>query len=69
MSYLSSLNASTLLAHSSLTKGTERAAVSMERLIRGKVTQGARLKEEKAVKQVRQLIRETTKLGQRRAVS
>ena len=35
MSYLSSLNASTLLAQSSLTKGTERAAVSMERLSTG----------------------------------
>ena len=34
-----------------------------ERLIRGKVTQDARLKEEKAVKQVRQLSRESTKLG------
>ena len=35
MSYLSSLNASTLLAQSSLAKGTERAAVSMERLSTG----------------------------------
>ena len=35
MSYISSLNASTLLAQVSLNKGTERAAVSMERLSTG----------------------------------
>ena len=35
MSYVSSLNASTLLAQVSLNKGTERAAVSMERLSTG----------------------------------
>ena len=35
MSYIGSLNASTLLAQASLTKGTERAAVSMERLSTG----------------------------------
>ncbi len=35
MSFISSLNASTLLAQASLNKGTERAAVSMERLSTG----------------------------------
>ena len=35
MSNISSLNASTLLAHASLTKGSERAALSMERLSSG----------------------------------
>ena len=35
MSYISSLNASTLLAQASLNKGNELAAVSMERLSTG----------------------------------
>ena len=35
-----------------------------ERLLRGKVTQDARLKGEKAVKQVSQMVRESTRLGQ-----
>lgn len=39
------------------------------RLIRGKVTQDARLKEEKAVKQVRQMVRGSTKLGHPSPVS
>ena len=41
MSYIGSLNASTLLAQASLTKGTERAAVSMERLSTGVAVAGA----------------------------
>lgn len=40
-----------------------------ERLIRGKVTKDARLKEEKAVRQVSQIVRESTQVGQPRPVS
>ncbi len=40
-----------------------------ERLISGKVTQDARLKGEKAVRQVSQMVRESTQVGQPRPVS